>query len=190
MIWLGIIAGVLVIGYAVYATATNQLIPVSSDGNGGDSEDSTDMTETSFSPDASNQPSNGIDPTDDSTWPSGDNIWNICHAVAYAEGYNVAGSVPARLCNPGDLSDGFSQYGGESHSGSNVTHFPDQQTGWQWLYNKWQNIVNGSSTTYPASLTWTQVAQKYAGNWQNWLNNVTSVLGVDPSSTPANYVNG
>jgi hypothetical protein len=130
---------------------------------------------------------------DPSTWPGDDPIWNICCAVAIAEGYNVSGSVPFDLNNPGDLSpgdeDGQSTCGGaQSHGGSQVIVFCTAEGGWTALYNKFNNIVNGNSSVYPVSWTWTQVAQKYAGNWQAWLNNVTSYLGVDPTSTPAQYV--
>jgi hypothetical protein len=128
---------------------------------------------------------------DPSTWPGSDRIWEICCAIALAEGYNKGtGVVPYDLNNPGDISDGGGTYGSQPHSGSNVTTFPTAEIGWQWLYNKISNMVNGKSATFPASLTWTQVAQKYAGNWQNWLSNVTNYLGVDPNSTPKDYVNG
>jgi hypothetical protein len=132
---------------------------------------------------------------DQSTWPGDDPIWNICQGVALAEGYNVLNSVPYDLNNPGDLSPGDeagqSTCGGaQSHSGSLVIVFCAAENGWNALYTKFTNIVNGTSMVYSSSWTWTQVAQKYAGNWQDWLNNVTGYLGVDPSSTPAQYVNG
>src|ERR1035438_8484085 len=43
---------------------------------------------------------------DPSTWPTGDEFWNVCWAIAYAEGAQIAGSVPDRCNNPGDISDG------------------------------------------------------------------------------------
>lgn len=126
---------------------------------------------------------------DRNTWPSGDKIWSICQAVAIAEGYNDGpGYVPFDLNNPGDISDGASTYGSQAHSGSNVTTFPDAETGWQWLYNKLNNAASGKSTVYLPSMTWTQIAQKWAGDWQNWVNNVTGDLGVSPDSTLADYM--
>jgi hypothetical protein len=125
--------------------------------------------------------------TDPSTWPGGDNIWNICRAIAFAEGANIPGSVPDRLNNPGDISDGANVFGAEHHSGSNVTFFPDKETGWSWLYEKISNAVYGRSHVYLPSMTWTQFAQKYAGNWEAWVNNVTTYLGVDPNSTLSQY---
>jgi hypothetical protein len=126
--------------------------------------------------------------TDESTWPSGDAIWDICRAIAKAEGYDVAGKAPFRLNNPGDLSDGAHVYGVEFHDGSNITCFPDAATGWNWLYNKIHNHVTGKSTVYPASWTIDQVSRKYAGSWQNWQTIVSNELNVSVSSTFAQYV--
>src|SRR5258708_26462293 len=81
---------------------------------------------------------------DESTWPSGDRVWNVCRAIARAEGANIEGSNPDRLNNPGDISDGGLTYGFEWHSGSSVTKFPDKQTGWQWLYSKISNAAAGT----------------------------------------------
>lgn len=126
--------------------------------------------------------------SDESTWPSGDRVWNVCRAIARAEGANIAGSNPDRLNNPGDISDGFNQYGGENHSGSNITKFPDKETGWKWLYSKITNaFVNGASTVYSPAMTWNDFAKKYAGNWQVWVNNVTGSLGVYPTETVGSY---
>lgn len=127
--------------------------------------------------------------TDENTWPSGDKIWDICRAIACAEGYNVASSNPFRLNNPGDISDGANTFGFESHSGSNITTFPDAATGWNWLYTKISNHVNGKSTVFPASMTVDLFAKKYAANWQNWESNVCTKLRILPSSTFAQYVN-
>jgi hypothetical protein len=118
---------------------------------------------------------------DPNTWPfsDADPLGRVCNAVARAEGYDVAGSNPFRLNNPGDISDGAATFGSEVHSGSHVTHFPDAQTGWQWLWDKWTNIVNGSSEVYSVEMTWDQLAQKWAGNWTAWSNNVTRYMGVE-----------
>lgn len=127
--------------------------------------------------------------TDPATWPSGNKVWDCCRAIGIAEGYNTNGAA-FKLNNPGDISDGGSQYGSEYHDGSNITHFPDAATGWNWLYNKINNHVTGKSSTYPVTLTITAFAKKYAGNWQNWKNIIGKELGVDPDSTTfAQYVN-
>ena len=128
------------------------------------------------------------------TWPGDDKIWNICAAVAMAEGYNLGnGAAPFDLNNPGDLSpgdeDGQRTNGSQPHGGSFVIVFVTSEGGWTALYHKFSNIVSGRSSVYPKSLTWSQVAAKYAGNSAAWVANVTNYLGVDPSSTPEQYVN-
>lgn len=125
---------------------------------------------------------------DPNTWPTGDRVWDVCRAIAYAEGAHIAGSVPDRFNNPGDISDGAKQFSQTFTFGSNVTMFPDKATGWQWLYSKVFNMASGQSSVFRPDMTWTQVAQKWAGNWQNWVNNVTAHLGVSPNSTVNDYI--
>lgn len=126
--------------------------------------------------------------TDPDTWPAGDAIWDICRAIARAEGYNTNGAA-FRLNNPGDISDGASTYGSEAHDGSNITHFPNALTGWNYLYNKISNHIYGKSAVYPNTMTITDFAHKYAGQWSNWKTIVGRELQVDPdSSSFAQYV--
>ena len=130
------------------------------------------------------------------TWPGNDAYDAICTAVALAEGYNQgSGAAPYDLNNPGDLSPGdeageptcgSAQY----HGGSNVIFFCTVENGWTALRTKFQNIVAGNSSVYSDADSWAVVAGKYAGNSAAWLSNVTNYLGVDSSTTPADYVNG
>ncbi len=124
---------------------------------------------------------------DESTWPAGDRIWNVCRAIARAEGANIEDSNPDRLNNPGDISDEAVIYGFEFHSGSSITKFPDKQTGWNSLYRKIQRIATGHSAVYLASMTWPEFAQKWAANWRPWVAEVTGSLGVDPDETIGSY---
>jgi hypothetical protein len=134
--------------------------------------------------------SHHIEATNPATWPTGDNLWNVCVAIAFAEGYNVANSNPARLNNPGDISDGASTYGSEFHSGSNITHFPNPETGWGWLYAKLRNISIGGSAVYQPDWTFNQIGQKWAPpNWKVWAANVAAQLGVDADTRFSDYVN-
>lgn len=129
-----------------------------------------------------------IDPSDPSTWPSGDGIWDCCQAIAVAEGYGVdANNRPTRNHNPGDISDGASEFGADA---GGLTTFPNDQTGWTWLYNKVNASVNGQSITYPQQFTIGQIAQVWTGgdNAAGWAATVGKELGVDPSSTFADYV--
>jgi hypothetical protein len=131
---------------------------------------------------------------DPSTWPGSDAIYNICAAVALAEGYNQGkGTAPYDLNNPGDLSPGdeagYPTCGTpQNHGGSAIIFFCTVEDGFLALHQKFANIVNGASSVYGADWTWAQVAAVYAGDSAAWLNNVTSYLGVDPQSTPAQYV--
>lgn len=125
--------------------------------------------------------------SDRNTWPTGDKIWNVCQAIAIAEGYDHADSNPQRLNNPGDISDGGHLFPQEHHSGSNVTHFDKPATGWHWLYVKIEHATMGMSHVFIPTMTWTQIAQKWAGDWQNWVNNVTADLKVAPNSVFGDY---
>jgi hypothetical protein len=131
--------------------------------------------------------------SDPTTWPLASpdrpnaKIWEVAHAVARAEGYDQPDSNPFRLNNPGDISDGYMTFGGEPHSGSNVTHFPSPEIGWQWLYDKLNRIVQGRSSIYSPEMTWMELGQKWAGDWQNWVGNVTRELKVDPQFSFGSY---
>jgi len=127
---------------------------------------------------------------DPRTWPSGNRVWDCCRAIAYAEGYNVPNSVPARLNNPGDISDGSSTFGNEFHSGSHVTTFPDANTGWSWLYTKISRAANGNSSVYDPSMSWREIGAKWAPpNAEVWASNVAGALGVDADSSLGDYIN-
>lgn len=121
--------------------------------------------------------------TDKSTWPSGDKIWDICRAVAIAEGYNTNGAA-FKLNNPGDLSSG-DEHGQptagapEWHGGSNIIHFARALDGWNALYAKISNIVNGSSKVYQQNWTISQISALWAGDSTAWANNVARELGYD-----------
>jgi hypothetical protein len=122
---------------------------------------------------------------DSSTWPASDAYWQMCCAIAKAEGYQKgAGYIPYDYNNPGDITDDASDYG----SGTNgITTFPTAEVGWQALYTKISNICNGRSSAYPKDWDWTQVGTQWAGGDQNWATNVCNALNVDPSTTPASF---
>lgn len=121
---------------------------------------------------------------DPATWPSGDRLWKICHAIAIAEGYDQEGSNPHRLNNPGDISDWVKTYGSEFHTGSNITHFPTPELGWEKLRGKLQDIMDGHSHVFTPGMTWYEIAKHWAPpNWQIWGDNVSLSLNVDPNST-------
>lgn len=132
---------------------------------------------------------------DPNTWPTGDKIWDVARAIARAEGANIAGSVPDRSNNPGDLGRG-DEHGQQTlgissvhDTGEGIIIFATKVGGWSALYDKLQNIANGQSSVYSPDMTWSEFASKYAAD-PNWLANVTSILGVSPDSTFGAYVNG
>lgn len=153
------------------------------------SDNGSDVVMTQQNPDSQPSQDNTIT-NDPNTWPSGNRIWDVCRAIAFAEGYDRGiGTAPYDLNNPGDISDGKNLYGYEHHSGSDITHFPTASIGWQWLYIKISNIVNGKSSSYGKDWTIVQIAHTWAGNWQNWAANVANRLGVSISTKLSDYVN-
>jgi hypothetical protein len=118
--------------------------------------------------------------SDDTTWIDGytlgDKIWVICNAIAHAEGANISGSVPDRLNNPGDITDGSSTFGIgfiDSIDNSKLTRIASDNS---------RMGVNSNST-------WEEISQKWATRWRPWVNSVTSNLGVSSNSTIGQYLN-
>ena len=156
--------------------------------------DTTDPNDTGVNVAGSDGSLTGAAITNDSaTWPGDDKVWNICAAIAIAEGYNGAGNASFQLNNPGDLSPGDEHGEATSgaaqwHGGSYVIQFATAEGGWRALHTKIGNIIQGTSHVYGPFDTWTQIGAKWAGNSAAWTKNVTSYLGVDPNTTPTNYV--
>lgn len=126
-------------------------------------------------------------------------VVDLASAIAHAEGFDVAGSVPQRAHNPGDLGPGDTGVSDVIHAvGSDVSVLPDDQTGWDLLYKKIDRALSGRSNTFPRSLTLQQFANKYVSGGQqtadseNWAANVVSFLNqvgysVDTSTTLAGF---
>ena len=131
---------------------------------------------------------------DPASWPNGDQIGNVCHAIALEEGYNLGpGHAAFDLNNPGDLSPGdehgFATAGpAQWHGGSYIIHFATPNDGWGALLAKFRAIAAGRSTHYSADWTWEQIGSVYAGDSETWARNVAGYLGVDPGSTLSDYV--
>lgn len=182
LVFIALIVILIALGFAG-GGAMAQAAVSSSTGGG------TVPTDSSFNPNNAPSVPQHIVPSNPSTWPSGDRIWDCCRAIAYAEGYNVAGSNPATLNNPGDISDGATTYGFETHAGSNITKFPDAATGWRWLWSKLNNAATGNSSVYDPSMSWNEIGALWAPpNAGVWASNVAGALGVDPDSSLGDYV--
>jgi hypothetical protein len=201
LVFLGVLAVLAASGWAVgnaaNSAAATTTTPDESGTNNADSNDNVPTPNTGYNSDGS---LTGTPITNDvNTWPGPQAaypnaaVWDICTAVALAEGYNGGpGVAPYDLNNPGDLSPGDEAGQAvagppENHDGSDIINFATVEGGFVALYVKFFNIVTGNSKVYPKTYTWTQVAAKYAGDSSNWVKNVTNYLGVDPASTPAQY---
>jgi len=129
------------------------------------------------------------------TWPAGDKVWDVCRAIALAEGANVPGSAPDRYNNPGDLSRG-DEHGQQVigyvtlPDGEVEINFASKEAGWSALYTKMANAAQGLSSVYTPDMSWRQIAQEYAGNSAAWLANVTRTLGVNPDSRYGDFFLG
>lgn len=112
----------------------------------------------------------------------------FCEAIAKAEGFYVADSVPARAHNPGDLTDdgdiGLGVIQTSGPFGAKITIYASDEDGWNALRHKVRRMLNGASKTYTPNLTIMEVAIKYSGSAE-WAFNVAKHLGVDTRMTLA-----
>lgn len=116
-------------------------------------------------------------------------ISQFVQAVAHAEGFGQPGAVPTTHHNPGDLGPGDCPgFPFDYHSGSNVCQLPDDATGWNFLTTKITNAFTGRSAVYSPNMTILQFARSYAGNWQDWANNVAGALGVTTNTVIADWL--
>lgn len=110
----------------------------------------------------------------------------MAQAIAEAEGFFVPGNIPARAHNPGDLTEGdFGDTGVylTSSSGAKIIVYASDQDGWNALYEKLQNIANGTSSVYSPDMTIAQFANKWTSTQQSsWADNVASSIGADINS--------
>jgi hypothetical protein len=104
-------------------------------------------------------------------------------AISRAEGFGVAGAVPTRANNPGDLVDGDVGYGLANAEG--VTIYATASDGWNALYNELGKIFSGTSRVYNTGMTFAAFASLWTGGDQasNWAYNVTTILGVTADET-------
>src|SRR5262249_47862898 len=113
-------------------------------------------------------------------------ILKFANAIAKAEGWDVAGSVPRRSNNPGDLTDdgdlGFGTIQTAGPHGAKITIYPSEHDGWAALYRKIRRMLSGASHTYTLDLTVMEVGLKWSGD-PSWSLNVAEALGVDTRAT-------
>jgi hypothetical protein len=103
----------------------------------------------------------------------------LASAIAQAEGFNVAGSLPQIDNNPGSIT-----------SGGSLVQYPDVATGQEALYNQLQSIMSGGSKYYTPDTTLSQFAQTYSGGDPNYASNLSSILGVPTNTTIGSILSG
>jgi hypothetical protein len=108
-------------------------------------------------------------------------IERFAQAIAYAEGFNVAGSVPQRNHNPGDLKISSVPNVGRDRDGHLI--FATDADGWLALRRQVEYIVSGQSSVYTLEMTIAQMAAKYAEWSGNWARNVAARLNVTEGTT-------
>lgn len=113
----------------------------------------------------------------------------VANAIALAEGFNVPGSVPQRSNNPGDLFLGDK---GSGLAANGETVFASITAGWNALYNQVVLMLDGQSSHYSPSQTFSQIASIYTGgdNPSGWATTVSGALGLTPDNTLNDYLVG
>lgn len=101
-----------------------------------------------------------------------DAVGRVAYAIAIAEGYFEAGTIPARRNNPGDLK----------LDGSAITTFASAAEGWAALRAQLERIQRGASAYYTESMTLAQMGLTWAAGDTNWAVNVAQALGVSTST--------
>ncbi len=147
-------------------------------------------------PDATGDDSDPTDSGDDevtipTSAPGSDpKVLALAEAIAAAEGFGIAGAVPTRSNNPGDLtlSFGFSTSGKANSAG--VLIFNSVNDGWSALYKQVALMLYGGSSVYSPQMTFLDVAAKYTGgdNAEQWALLVAGSVGLSITSTLNDYL--
>jgi hypothetical protein len=101
-------------------------------------------------------------------------VQDFARAISRAEGFNVAGSIPQRAKNPGNLKlPGYPTIGG------GISVFDSIDQGWAALHNQLQLIIDGRSRYYNLDMTIKDMGDLWeADPGDAWANNVAADLGV------------
>lgn len=102
-------------------------------------------------------------------------------AIARAEGFYVAGSIPARAHNPGDLKPpGWSG----PTLGEGIAVYDSDAAGFSALHKQLYLILTGRSGVYTLDDTIASMAEHWTGgdNPDAWARNVSGALGTNPTA--------
>lgn len=110
----------------------------------------------------------------------------FARAIATAEGFYVAGSIPRTANNPGNLV--LPNWTGPTLGAERISVFPSVEEGWSRLHRQLALIVTGQSRVYKLDMTIADMGNKWApGGAVNiagaWASNVARMLEVPPTAT-------
>lgn len=106
-------------------------------------------------------------------------IIRFAQAIAKQEGFYLAGSIPNRANNPGDLK----LPGQATLAGTSITVFESVDQGWTALYRQLWLILKGGSSYYNLDMSIDEMSRVWTATQQGpWAANVSSYLGVAPST--------
>jgi len=109
----------------------------------------------------------------------------LADAIAFAEGYYVAGSRAAVNNNPGNLTVDITGQG--IGTDGMFIKYANPTDGFNALYKQVEMMIMGTSAFYNPSMSIAEIAKRYASTtpdeWINWANNVAARLGVSPETT-------
>jgi hypothetical protein len=110
-------------------------------------------------------------------------------AVARAEGFGVPHAIPTRYHNPGNIrSRSLHAYAGQiGLNRCGYVIFKNDAYGWKALKTQLELMASGQSAHYDTDMTITKVAKRYATGWRLWSKNVAKQLGVEPTTTLADF---
>jgi hypothetical protein len=105
----------------------------------------------------------------------GAGVRDLAQAIAHAEGFGVAGAIPTRANNPGDLV--IPGWTGGSLGAESISVFANAGDGWAALYAQLQRIIDGRSSVYTLDDTFGEFADHWTGtDVSAWTSNVLGYL--------------
>jgi hypothetical protein len=121
----------------------------------------------------------------------------LAKAIALAEGFYAADSLPSRINNPGDLELGDRGFGTHNkktgYAKADIAgDIADKTDGFSALRRECRAILTGASSIYHVNFTFAAIALKWTGNDNPgaWCKIVTEKLNLNPMTTIVDWVKG
>lgn len=100
---------------------------------------------------------------------------DFAHAIAHAEGFGQADTIPTKAHNPGDII--MPGWTGPTLGSEHISVFADDATGWRVLYHQVELIETGKSHVYELTMTFEEMAEKWTNTQvEDWARNVVAGL--------------